>query len=47
LPEWRPKTLTNSVRAALAEPTSMPARRAQNRSEWGEKSLTPVERVFG
>ncbi len=48
VPEWRPKTLTNSVRAAPADahidagegaPTIDP--------NWGEESLTPVERVFG
>jgi acetylornithine deacetylase/succinyl-diaminopimelate desuccinylase-like protein len=48
VPEWRPKTLTNSVRAALADahidagegaPTIDP--------NWGEEALTPVERVFG
>src|SRR5215475_9562528 len=48
VPEWRPKTLTNSVRAALADAhidagESGPA----IDPDWGERSLTPVERVFG
>jgi acetylornithine deacetylase/succinyl-diaminopimelate desuccinylase-like protein len=47
VPEWRPNTLTNSIRMALADcevdggddgPMVDP--------EWGEKSLTPAERVF-
>jgi len=48
VPEWRPKTLTNSVRAALAD-----ARIDAGESgpaidpNWGEEQLTPVERVFG
>ena len=48
VPEWRPTTLTPSVRAALKGlvidggehgPTVEP--------EWGEPGLTPAERVFG
>ena len=48
IPEWRPNTLTPSVRAALADlevdggedgPTID--------TEWGEPDLTPPERVFG
>ena len=47
VPEWRPNTLTNSIRVALADcevdggedgPRVDP--------DWGEKSLTPAERVF-
>ena len=47
VPEWRPNTLTNSIRTALADcevdggddgPRVDP--------DWGEKSLTPAERVF-
>ena len=47
VPEWRPNTLTNSIRMALADcevdggedgPRVDP--------DWGEKSLTPAERVF-
>jgi acetylornithine deacetylase/succinyl-diaminopimelate desuccinylase-like protein len=47
VPEWRPTTLTNSIRMALADcevdggddgPAIEP--------DWGEESLTPAERVF-
>src|SRR5216110_3782127 len=46
--EWRPKTLTNSVRAALAD-VSIDAGEGAPRihEDWGEKGLTPIERVFG
>ena len=48
VPEWRPKTLTNSVRAALADAHVDAGEGAPEIDpEWGEKSLTPVERVFG
>src|SRR6266550_4475409 len=48
VPEWRPKTLTNSVRAALADAVVDAGEGAPEIDpEWGEKSLTPVERVFG
>ena len=48
MPEWRPKTLTNSVRAALADAIVDAGEGAPEIDpEWGEKSLTPVERVFG
>ncbi len=48
VPEWRPKTLTNSVRAALADAHVDAGEGAPEINEdWGEKSLTPVERVFG
>jgi acetylornithine deacetylase/succinyl-diaminopimelate desuccinylase-like protein len=48
VPEWRPKTLTNSVRMALADcevdgGEDGPAIDA----DWGEPGLTPAERVFG
>jgi acetylornithine deacetylase/succinyl-diaminopimelate desuccinylase-like protein len=48
IPEWRPESLTDSVRSALAGleidggdegPAIDP--------DWGEPSLTPVERIFG
>ncbi len=46
--EWRPKTLTKSVRAALAEVQVDAGEGAPAiDTDWGEKSLTPVERVFG
>ncbi len=47
VPEWRPSSLTNSIRMALADcevdggedgPAIEP--------DWGEESLTPAERVF-
>jgi acetylornithine deacetylase/succinyl-diaminopimelate desuccinylase-like protein len=48
VPEWRPKTLTNSVRMALAglEIDGGPDGPQIDR-DWGEESLTPPERVFG
>ena len=48
VPEWRPKTLTNSVRMALSglEIDGGPDGPQINR-DWGEESLTPPERVFG
>jgi acetylornithine deacetylase/succinyl-diaminopimelate desuccinylase-like protein len=48
VPEWRPKTLTNSVRAALADAHVDAGEGAPEIDpNWGEESLTPVERVFG
>ncbi|MBS0521881.1 MAG: M20 family metallopeptidase [Proteobacteria bacterium] len=48
VPEWRPKTLTNSVRAALADAHIDAGEGAPAIDpDWGEKDLTPVERVFG
>jgi acetylornithine deacetylase/succinyl-diaminopimelate desuccinylase-like protein len=48
VPEWRPKTLTNSVRMALSglEIDGGPDGPRIDR-DWGEESLTPPERVFG
>jgi acetylornithine deacetylase/succinyl-diaminopimelate desuccinylase-like protein len=48
IPEWRPDTLGNSVRMALADcevdgGSDGPAIDAN----WGERGLTPAERVFG
>ena len=48
VPEWRPDSLTNSVRVALSDcvvdgGTDGP----QVDADWGEQSLTPPERVFG
>lgn len=47
VPEWRPDSLTEDVRAALRglpiEGETGPA----IDPEWGEESLTPAERVFG
>ena len=42
IPEWRPTSLTPDIKAALA---GLPERRHDN--DWGEKDLTPAERVFG
>ena len=47
IPEWRPTSLTNSVRDALA---GLPIEGGEGPSidaDWGEESLTPAERVFG
>ncbi|QLF70490.1 M20 family metallopeptidase [Peteryoungia desertarenae] len=42
IPEWRPNSLTPDIQAALAD---LPERRHDR--DWGEKDLTPSERVFG
>jgi acetylornithine deacetylase/succinyl-diaminopimelate desuccinylase-like protein len=48
VPEWRPKTLSNSVRMALADCEVVGgADGPAIDTEWGEASLTPAERVFG
>jgi len=48
VPEWRPKTLTASVRAALAKvQIDASAGTPKVDTAWGEESLTPAERVFG
>ncbi|WP_375690062.1 M20 family metallopeptidase [Pseudooceanicola sp. LIPI14-2-Ac024] len=47
VPEWRPDSLTNSVRAALA---GLPLEAGDGPAvdpDWGEESLTPAERAFG
>jgi acetylornithine deacetylase/succinyl-diaminopimelate desuccinylase-like protein len=41
VPEWRPGTLTPSVRNALKDLA------VDGDTEWGEPGLTPAERVFG
>jgi acetylornithine deacetylase/succinyl-diaminopimelate desuccinylase-like protein len=41
VPEWRPKSLTPSVKQALQELF------LANTEDWGEPGLTPAERVFG
>lgn len=47
VPEWRPTSLTNSIRAALAKlPVGSEDGPAID-SDWGEASLPPAERVFG
>jgi len=48
VPEWRPRTLTASIRAALAELNVDAGESAPAiDTDWGEDSLTPAERVFG
>ena len=48
IPEWRPKTLTNSVRMALADCEVDGGEEGPTiEKDWGEKNLTPAERVFG
>jgi acetylornithine deacetylase/succinyl-diaminopimelate desuccinylase-like protein len=48
VPEWRPKTLTNSVRMALADCAVEGGEEGPSIDvDWGEEGLTPAERVFG
>ena len=48
VPEWRPNTLTPSVRRALADLEISGGEEGPTiDSEWGEPGLTPPERVFG
>lgn len=48
VPEWRPKTLTPSVRAALKGLTISGGEQGPEvEPAWGEPDLTPAERVFG
>jgi acetylornithine deacetylase/succinyl-diaminopimelate desuccinylase-like protein len=48
VPEWRPGTLTQSVRAALGELHVDAGEGAPKIDpDWGEEMLTPAERVFG
>jgi acetylornithine deacetylase/succinyl-diaminopimelate desuccinylase-like protein len=48
VPEWRPRTLTPAVRAALAEVHVDAGEGAPEIDpDWGEAALTPMERVFG
>jgi acetylornithine deacetylase/succinyl-diaminopimelate desuccinylase-like protein len=41
VPEWRPNSLTPSIKKALADLS------VENAEDWGEPGLTPAERVFG
>ena len=41
VPEWRPSSLTPSVKEALKDLV------VESAEDWGEPSLTPAERVFG
>ena len=47
VPEWRPKSLSNSVRAALADLPVAGGDGPEVNPDWGEVGLTPAERVFG
>ena len=48
VPEWRPDTLTDAVREALAGlEVEGGADGPQIDADWGEPGLTPAERVFG
>lgn len=48
IPEWRPDSLTDSVRAALdGLPIEPGAEGPQIDSDWGEQGLTPAERAYG
>jgi len=48
VPEWRPASLSNSVRMALADAqVDGGADGPAIDRDWGEASLTPAERVFG
>jgi acetylornithine deacetylase/succinyl-diaminopimelate desuccinylase-like protein len=47
VPEWRPDSLTDSVRAALRDLPVAGGEGPAVDPEWGEESLTPAERVFG
>ena len=47
VPEWRPDSLTDSVRAALADLPVTGGDGPAVDDDWGEASLTPAERVFG
>ena len=48
VPEWRPTSLTDEVRAALADCVlaDLPGQPAID-PDWGEEGLSPQERVFG
>jgi acetylornithine deacetylase/succinyl-diaminopimelate desuccinylase-like protein len=48
VPEWRPTTLTPSIRKALhGLEVDAGADGPKIDKDWGEESLTPIERVFG
>lgn len=47
VPEWRPTTLTASVRKAIAGCPLESGNGPDIDPNWGEESLTPAERVFG
>ncbi|MGE3873149.1 MAG: M20 family metallopeptidase [Parvibaculaceae bacterium] len=48
VPDWRPQTLTASIRVALAQvPVGADEGAPAIDLDWGEETLTPAERVFG
>ncbi|EAQ04286.1 hypothetical protein OB2597_09089 [Pseudooceanicola batsensis HTCC2597] len=47
VPDWRPDSLTDSVREALRRLPVAGGDGPQVDPDWGEESLTPAERVFG
>lgn len=47
VPEWRPDSLTPSVRAALKDLPVTGGEGPAVNPDWGEEGLTPAERVFG
>jgi acetylornithine deacetylase/succinyl-diaminopimelate desuccinylase-like protein len=48
IPEWKPKSLPNSVRVALADCVVEGGEGAPEiDADWGEPGLSPAERVFG
>lgn len=47
IPEWRPTSLTEQIRAALRDLPIEGATGPAIDHTWGEESLTPAERVFG
>lgn len=46
IPEWRPTSLTEDVKAALRD-LPMEGDGPEINKDWGEESLTPAERAFG
>ena len=47
IPEWRPDSLTDDIRAALRDLPIRGDGGPEIDPDWGEESLTPAERVFG
>ncbi len=47
IPEWRPDSLTDDIRAALHDLPIKGDGGPEIDPNWGEEDLTPVERVFG
>lgn len=47
IPEWRPDSLTQSVRDALKDLPITEGSNPKVDEDWGEQSLTPAERTYG